>query len=277
MTLGRFAQVVGAALALLLAAWLTLVWWGGRTAAAAYRATDYTLSEDRYSLAAAFMVAERWKAHFGAGTAVLESGNPARAEDLLRQALAEVPDERQCVVRVNLSLAQERQGDAAQLVGDRPLAVDFYEAALQTLRDGRCPALDDTAAESEERLTLKLQDPEADPDEASGDGGDDQDDGQDGSGSGPGASPSPDPGDNQSGEPNPDATSGAGGDSDPPSPGAGDGSDDSNPSGSDGDAEEDDLSERLDRLGQQNRRGQVERQDQIDPDNPRRSWDQPVW
>ncbi|MDR2377976.1 MAG: hypothetical protein LBD70_00925 [Bifidobacteriaceae bacterium] len=262
MRLGRFVDLAGALLALAAAVWLGLVWWGGRTGGEAFAAGEYADSEERYALAGSFMPAERWKALFGAGTAVLAGGNPTRAEGLLEEALEGVPEAKECLVRVNLSLARERQGDDAALGGDRLGAVEFYRLALQTLRDGDCPALDDTAAEAADRLELKLEDPDAQPEDDPSDGGG-QEDADDQSGQG-------------------DGQSGDGGQTDPGDGGSLDGSGDQadGSEGSDGDGgdqAEDDIGDRLERLNDQNRRGQLERQDQIVPPDSPDAWDAPVW
>ncbi|MDR1633729.1 MAG: hypothetical protein LBS27_02145 [Bifidobacteriaceae bacterium] len=273
----RLARFAGAAAAVLAGIWLASIWWMGQSGAREYHAQDYQTAQDRYSLAGSFMVAERWKAWFGDGTAVLAADNPARAEELLKQALSTVPAAKQCVVRINLSLAQERQGDQADARGDQAGATEFYTTALETLRAGECPVLDDTAAEAAERLELKLQDPDGvEPDNPS-EGGDNPDDqsGQD-EGSGEegdqgdedegGGSPSAKPDDGESG-----SSGGASGSSKP--------SESLGQSGSPGaDASEEDLNDRLDRLREQNRQGQMERQDgQVDPNRTGRYWDRPVW
>ncbi|MDR2566014.1 MAG: hypothetical protein LBC97_08135 [Bifidobacteriaceae bacterium] len=269
----RFLRFTAAAIAVLLAAWLGFIWWAGQSGARAYSSGDHAKAEDRYSLAGSFMMAERWKAWFGDGTAVLAGGNAARAEDLLKEALAGVPAAKECVVRINLSLAQERQGDQAA-AADPLTAQELYTEALETLRAGGCPAEDQTAAEAEQRLELKRKDPGEEPEDDPSDGGDEEDDqsgegdesddGEDGEGGETGGTGG------QSGQGSASAETGQ--TSDPT--GSGDGGD---PTGGQ-ESEDDDLNDRLEELRERNRQGQMDRQDgQVEPDWSGRYWDRPIW
>ncbi|MDR3359924.1 MAG: hypothetical protein LBO20_04620, partial [Bifidobacteriaceae bacterium] len=104
-------MAVGLALTLGLAA-LAIAWLGA-SGAKAYQAADQAKAQSRYR-AAGFMPFERWKAPFGQGTAILATGDGQGAEPPLARALETVPEAEECLVRINLSLAQETQGDAAQ-------------------------------------------------------------------------------------------------------------------------------------------------------------------
>ncbi|MDR2252329.1 MAG: hypothetical protein LBD97_00460 [Bifidobacteriaceae bacterium] len=149
-------RVIGAVTALAAAALcLGLAWLGG-AGARAYQAADHSAAADRYHLAAGSMPLERWKALFGEGTAMLAGGDAAAAEGPLSEAARIVPAGKECVVRINWSLAQERQGDEAAGRGATDEAIVFYETALATLREAGCPSRDDVAAEAERRLEEKL-------------------------------------------------------------------------------------------------------------------------
>ncbi|MDR1188141.1 MAG: hypothetical protein LBK95_11920 [Bifidobacteriaceae bacterium] len=263
MKLTRFLQYTAAALAVVAAVWLAMVWFSGRAGDRAYADQEFSGAEDRYSLAGSFMPFERWKALFGRGTAVLADGNSSRAEDLLAEALERTPVAKECLVRVNLSLAQEFQGDDAAASGFEREAKDLYETALKTLRDGQCPARDDTAAESEERLEEKLKPPpEEEPPSDPAEGGDDPEDGTgdspggEGGSDGDGTGPDGQDGDGEDPSDDPTGDPGGGGDGDQERPGDSGGS-----GGTDEDPAEADRRERMDRLQDQNRAGQIERQD----------------
>ncbi|MDR1442312.1 MAG: hypothetical protein LBJ02_08005 [Bifidobacteriaceae bacterium] len=257
MKVSRFAQYVVAALVLGLAVWMALIWWAGSSGAKAYAGDRYQTAEDRYSLGASFMPLERWKSKFGRGTAVLAAGNPSRAEDLLAEALERVPRSKECLVRVNLSLAQERQGDDADGSGFALEAKGFWEAALRTLRDGDCPAKDTTAAAAEQRLLEKLNPPEEEDPKDPEEDGEEPDDGTgqapDGDEDSPneGDNPSDEPNDDPSGQPNPAQPS--------PNP-TGDPVDPNDPGKDEEDPAAQDLKDRLSRLNDQNQAGQRERQ-----------------
>jgi tetratricopeptide (TPR) repeat protein len=236
---GRLAGRLAGAVALVLTAALCfVVTWLGGSAAQSYRTDGFDLAESRYGTASRVMPFERWKAPFGEGTAILATGDPGRAEGVLTSALARTPAAKQCLVRINLSLAQELQGDAAAEAEDTERAVEEYEAALETLRDRDCPARDQVAAEAEERLERKLDRQAA---ESKSDDPDKPD---------PTPSPTPSATGSGSGSPSPSPTSsgGGGGSASPePSPSGG-------PS-TGGDPEQSKLDELLER----NRIGRQER------------------
>jgi hypothetical protein len=235
----------------------------GASGEKAYQSGDFEAAEGRYRLAAGSMPLEGWKARFGEGTAALAGGGLARAERILERALADVPAAEECVVRVNLSLAQELQGDSAAEAADREGAVAFYTEALATLRDGGCPERDEVAAEAERRLEEKLEDQSHEEPSPS-----------------PSSSPSPSPSGQGSPSPQP-----SGGPSQSPSPSpseapaspspssGGSGSPSPSPSPS-----ADPQQDKLDRLDERNRSGQRERNENREGRDyrPPRG-DRPIW
>jgi tetratricopeptide (TPR) repeat protein len=272
----RFIRILLASTLVLVALWLTLVWWWGQSAAKAYRDEDYDKAAERYSLALSFMPFERWKGLFGQGTAVLANDQAPRAQELLTKALEVTPPDYQCPVRINLSLAMERQGDDA--VGAAGTARAFYEDALATLEDAGCPDKDEKAAESAERLRQKLEEPEDeppppdpgapdDPNEGQGEEGEDEGEGDGGGGEGEGD-------DEGQGEGGQDEGDGEGGGEDEGD--GGDGGQTPQPTDPLEGSDPEGRRERLERLREQNRNGQTERQDQ-DYGDYGGGWNQRNW
>jgi tetratricopeptide (TPR) repeat protein len=257
MRWGLVVRLVLAAAAVAGAALCVAVAWLGASGSSSYQGEEWARSEARYAQASRIMPFEAWKGWFGEGTAILAGGDAAAAEPVLEEALERVPAARECLVRVNLSLAQERQGDAAQDNGDRSKAVEFYNEALETLAD--CPESDEAADDSRQRLEDKLAEQEADEESPDEPGPDERNPSQEPS---PGGTPSPSPSGSQgSGE-----------------SGTASGSPDATEPGEDGPSVDPGTQRKLDRLDEQNRTGQRERQDTDESRRyrPPRS-DIPIW
>ncbi|MDR2347210.1 MAG: hypothetical protein LBD90_01040 [Bifidobacteriaceae bacterium] len=253
------ARVAAAAAVLVAAALAALIWWQGRAASQAYAAGEWGLAESRYAQAGRLMAFERWKAPFGEGTAILAGGDAEGAEEPLELALARAPEGRQCLVRTNLSLAQETQGDSAAEAGDRAGAVERWQTALATLRDGDCPAQSEVAAEAEARLELKLQDPDQEQPEPEGEGQPDSED-----------EPQPTSDPSQSGSP----SSGSGPPSQQPSQSP------SQPSGGGEPSLDPEAQRKLDRLEELNDEGRRLRGDMREYQDFRETeqdWTRPIW
>jgi hypothetical protein len=266
----QLAARLGVALALLAAAGLAgAIWWLGSSGEKAYERRDWALAATRYTAAEGAMPFESWKAAFGEGTAMLAAGVATRAEVPLARALETVPDARQCLVRTNLSLAQEWQGDGAAALDDWAGAVERWEAALATLREGDCPAQSQVAAEAERRLEEKLQssetetEPETEPEtETSDDPSSSASPSPGGSGSPGSGSPSPSPsqsdaGGSASGSPSP----GESGQADQPSV----------------DPNTQRKLDRLEDLNEEARRERGDDREYEDSRNSRRDSDTPIW
>jgi hypothetical protein len=214
------ARIAGAAVLLAAAALALAIWWLGSSGAKAYAAGQWALAESRYARAEGAMPFERWKAPFGAGTATLSNGDAEGAETTLKRALETVPAAQECLVRINLSLAQERQGDAAAEAGGEAGVnpAERWETALATLRDGDCPASSEQAAQAEQRLEEKLgqsadqsdqsepePDPSQDPSQSPSDSASPSPSESGGEGQSGSPSTSPEPG-GESGQPSQEAT-----------------------------------------------------------------------
>lgn len=99
-------------------------------------------------------VFEPWVSPFDEGTADYRLADFATARDLLEEALLVVPDEQECLVRINLSLTHEALGDAGLADGRRDLAEAFWREGLAVLDAGGCRDRDadtDTDADSAAR------------------------------------------------------------------------------------------------------------------------------
>lgn len=83
---------------------------------------------------------EPWVASFDEGAARHADGELERAVELYTEALEDVPPEEECTVRINLALAEETLGDTAATDGDPEAAVDHWQAGIDALAAGDCPA-----------------------------------------------------------------------------------------------------------------------------------------
>ncbi len=107
---------------------------------------------------------EPWIAAFDEGAARHADGDLDGALALYATALADVPPEEECTVRINEALAHETLGDAALEAGDADEAAGHWQAGIDTLAEGSCPTdsgrgEDQTAdaAAVDKRLREKLQ------------------------------------------------------------------------------------------------------------------------
>lgn len=177
--------VVLAGLLTLAAAASAAVFAFGAGGLSAYNAGNFTKTESRFAAADAVAPFEDFKGPFARGTARLARQDYEGAREMLEKALKDTPEEHQCTVRGNLSLAIERQGDQRYLAADGSGAVALYEEARKVLVDGDCPVPEDI-----ERIEIKIemaQEPDPSPSPSPS----------------PDPSPSPSPSDNPSPSPSP--------------------------------------------------------------------------
>ena len=133
----------------------------------AYAAGDFESAREHFAANGVLNPVERWVAPFGVADARYHLADFEGAVAAFEVALDLVPEENECVVRVNLALAHERSGD--QLAGDRHRseALDAWQTGRQVLRPCKEPErntdLTDleertraTAVRVDERLTEKL-------------------------------------------------------------------------------------------------------------------------
>jgi hypothetical protein len=109
-------------------------------------------------------VFESWVAAFDEGAARFADGDADGAVTAYRAALADVPTEEECTVRINLALAEEAIGDAKIKMPDRDAALAAWQAGVKALEDGDCPTHsgrgEDQTADAQavdERLKQKIE------------------------------------------------------------------------------------------------------------------------
>jgi hypothetical protein len=109
---------------------------------------------------------EPWIAPFDEGTAQHAEGDYDAAIARYTEALEDVPAAEECTVRINLALAHEALGDAAQEgpPPDGEEAVQQWQAGIDALAEGDCPTdagrgeeQTEQAAAVDERLRKKLE------------------------------------------------------------------------------------------------------------------------
>jgi tetratricopeptide (TPR) repeat protein len=83
-------------------------------------------------------VFEPWVAPYDEGTADYRLADFATARALFEEALLVVPGERECLVRINLSLTLEALGDAGLADSRRDLAEAFWREGIAVLDEGGC-------------------------------------------------------------------------------------------------------------------------------------------
>lgn len=107
----------------------------GRTA---YAAEGYADARGSFAANATLNHLEPWVSPYDEGTARYRLGDFAGAVGAFTTALATVPPEEECRVRINLGLAHESVGDAAVAGGDREAARRSWRAGARALADGGC-------------------------------------------------------------------------------------------------------------------------------------------
>lgn len=105
----------------------------------AYAAGDFAASRDAFDRNHPVNVLERWVAPFNSGAAGHRAGDYGGAVDDFTQAVRTVPHARECTVRINLAMSQERIGDLAVTAHDLVGARTAYQAGRLALLDGHCP------------------------------------------------------------------------------------------------------------------------------------------
>ncbi|WP_028660530.1 hypothetical protein [Nocardioides insulae] len=128
----------------------------------AYAAGDFPAALEDYDANRRLNVLERWIAPFDAGVAAFRTGDHQGAVARYREALTVVPEDRECVVRINLALAFEALGDDAARSGDRAAAEQHWQAGVNALAEGGCPQdagseeLTEDSGSVDQRLREKL-------------------------------------------------------------------------------------------------------------------------
>lgn len=152
---------VPAAVLLFVAAQLGLALKANHDGRSEYDRSSYADAEDRF-LAAPGLV-DGWVAPFGAGASAYRDGRYDDAIAHFRDALEDVPDDRECEVRRNLALSHEEQGDVLLAAGKKKPAKAEFATGRQVLAAGDC--LDESGTAIDRRLESKEEGRAQDPDE----------------------------------------------------------------------------------------------------------------
>ncbi|HYG92630.1 MAG TPA: hypothetical protein VD859_03510 [Nocardioides sp.] len=152
------AGLLPAVLALLLAAKVGLMLVNDSAGRGAFDDGDHAAAAEEFAANQRLNLFQSWLAHFDEGAALHAGGDPDAAVDAYADALGSVPDEHQCLVRVNLALALEARGDAARRDGDAAAAREDWQAGVDALEEGGCRTEDrgnrDAGAEQPDGRTL---------------------------------------------------------------------------------------------------------------------------
>jgi hypothetical protein len=126
--------------------------------------SNFLAAADEFSANSTLNWFEPWITAFDEGAALHADGDLEGALALYETALADVPPEEECTVRINEALAHETLGDAALEDGNADEAAGHWQAGIDTLAEGGCPTdsgrgKDQTAdaADVDKRLRDKLQ------------------------------------------------------------------------------------------------------------------------
>ena len=125
-----------------------------------FDAGDYEGSADRSGSLLVGNLVEPWIPYYNRGTALAAFQNFTPATDDLGEALTRAPASERCMVRVNLALAWEQQGDAYRGAGYEEGAIRLYETSLAVIRDGAADGCqtDESSRALEQRDTLQTAD-----------------------------------------------------------------------------------------------------------------------
>jgi tetratricopeptide (TPR) repeat protein len=108
---------------------------------------DHPAAADAFTANQRFNLLQPWVAYFDEGAARHAGGDLDAAVDAYLEALETVPEEEECLVRVNLSLALEARADAARRKHELDAAVEDLQAGIDVLVEGGCRAEDRRGAE----------------------------------------------------------------------------------------------------------------------------------
>jgi tetratricopeptide (TPR) repeat protein len=113
---------------------------------------------EAFAANASLNVFEPWVSPFGEGTAEYALADYPRAQRLLEEALLVVPEDEECLVRINLALTHEALGDVALTDGRRDLAEASWREGIAVLDEGSCRKRSAPARSVAARLADKLAD-----------------------------------------------------------------------------------------------------------------------
>lgn len=105
-----------------------------------FDAGEFLAAAGEFDANAALNWFEPWVSAFDEGASRHADGDLEAALALYTTALRDVPAEEECTVRINAALAHETLGDAAQEAGDADEAAGHWQAGIDMLAEGGCPA-----------------------------------------------------------------------------------------------------------------------------------------
>jgi tetratricopeptide (TPR) repeat protein len=108
-----------------------------------YNRGDYTASAEGFGELLEPNIVEKWLPYYDRGSALAEGQDYIPAIDDLEKALAMVPEDRECVVVVNLSLSWERLADGYAQSGLFEGAQLLYQTAADVLEEHNCTPPED--------------------------------------------------------------------------------------------------------------------------------------
>ncbi len=113
-----------------------------------YAAGLYGDAQDAFASNRSLNLVEAWISPYDDGTARYRLADFSGAVRLLEDALAAVPSEEECRVRINLALAHEALGDEAAAGGDAKNGIKEWQDGLVALQEGGCLVLSDGSENS---------------------------------------------------------------------------------------------------------------------------------
>jgi tetratricopeptide (TPR) repeat protein len=120
----------------------------------AYDDKAYADAEEAFLDAAGVDLPEGWVAPFNAGAAAYQDGQYADAAAHFDAALDDVPDDRECTVRVNLALTHEALGDQLRKQGKPQQSVEEFHVGRDVLDAGGCA--DGEGQSVDDRLAARI-------------------------------------------------------------------------------------------------------------------------
>jgi tetratricopeptide (TPR) repeat protein len=129
----------------------------------AYDDKDYAKAEQTFLDAAGVGLPESWVAPFNAGAAAYQDGQYDDAAAHFESALDDVPDDRECTVRVNLALTHEALGDQLRLQGKPQQSLEQFHVARSALDAGGCA--DGEGQSVDDRLAARILAADRSPDD----------------------------------------------------------------------------------------------------------------
>ncbi|GAB3617864.1 hypothetical protein GCM10027416_24210 [Okibacterium endophyticum] len=136
-----------------------------------YAGGYYALSADTAGNLLFLNLGERWVPYFDRGTAYAAGGAFTMATDDLSKALELAPEDRQCMVRVNLARAWEQQADVYRDAGYFQGAILLYETAKAVIDDGEEAGCFESEDEERDEQEQQEQEQPEQPEQGGGEPG----------------------------------------------------------------------------------------------------------